>query len=274
MTKGGLVNNVEMSFAFDSTKNASTIKQLKKELEIIKDADDFERVESSLTIENYKVKFEKYKKAVSAAIRNAEKEVKKVHKFDIKKLQDYVEENIDEIEDRVEVKNKRYRFAKKTLNKISKTKYTNANSFLADYQEVIDSFNSSGLNRGKTIFSKKYKNIIKIIQLTQDIKSKEKEIEFRKAKDLLAKIPKMGINALTEILNVYYPKIFPVLNGRTIKVFENLGLRKYKDPNSFSTNEYFEYLDVMSEIKTQCKFTDFRATDLAISYYYRDEVKK
>lgn len=274
MTKGGLVDNVEMSFAFDSAKDGATINELKKELEFIKASEDFEKVRSKLSIENYKVKFDKYKKIVMPTIKGAKKEVKKIHRFEVDSFIDYVEDNRDIISDVFEDKNKRYQFAKSQLKKIAKSKYSSASSFLDDYQLVIDSFHSSGLNRGKTIFSKKYKTIIQLIHQVQTIKPSTKKTDFEKAKELLNEIPKLGINALTEILNTFHPKVFPVLNGRTMSVFENLGLKIYKAPNSFSVGDYFQYVEIMTEVKKQCGFKDFRETDLAISYYYSDEVQK
>lgn len=274
MTKGGLVDNVEMSFAFDSVKDGATIKELKEELELFTTSEDFESVKSKLAIENYKVKFDKYKKIVTPTVKRASEEVKGIHKFEVDSFINYVEDNRDIIADVFEEKNKRYQFAKRQLKKIAKSKYSSASSFLDDYQLVIDSFHSSGLNRGKTIFSEKYKTIIQLINQVQTIKPSTKKTDFEKAKELLNKIPKLGINALTEILNTFHPKVFPVLNGRTMSVLKKLGLKKYKAPNSFSVDDYFSYVEIMKRIKEECGFDNFRKTDLAISYYYSDEVKK
>ena len=48
--------------------------------------------------------------------------------------------------------------------------------FLKTYEDIAKSFHSSGLLRGKTIFSKEYKTIIKIIDIVSATKLPYKRI--------------------------------------------------------------------------------------------------
>lgn len=273
MTKGGLVNNVEMSFAFDSTKDGATIKELKEELEIItNDLENFNQVENKLVIENYRVKFEKYKKIVAPAIKRAKKVVEKIHKFEVSKFLRYV--NNHRMNLHVEFKRKAddYSESKKEMKIISRKKYKNANQFLKDFNEVH--FDSAGIRRGEKTYRLYYQNIQKLIELADKSDTRNMVSTFEKSMKIMKKIKGMGMNNVTEILNVFRPKIFPVLNGRTLSVLQSLGLATDKSSQSFKVDDYLEYVEVMLDIKKQCGFEDFRETDLAISHYYRDEVKK
>lgn len=243
-------------------------------LEEIKKSKDFTLVESRLTIDNYNVKYSKYRKIVQPAIQEAKKVTKNIHYFKVGNLLQYARANSEKIKVDFRVKNNDYDKAKNQLNHVLATNYEDKEAFLKDYQIVINCFRSSGLNRGKTIFSNDFQKIIQIIRLAKTINKRNQKEALAKARNLLKEINKFGINALTEILNTYHPQLFPVLNGRTMSVLSNLGIIKHKDPNSFNTDNYLEYRKVLTEIKRLGKFQDFRETDLVFSHYYEDIVKK
>jgi len=273
MTKGGLVSNLEMSIQIDSKNNKSQINSLIKYFEYLKASTDFEQITSTLRIENYKLKFDKYHKTIDKAQKKAAKEVKQENIFDIAAFKEYVKDNKDIISKASKYKNKNYLKSKKELIKIKNTLYRSTSNFMKDYQKVIDLMDSSGLNRGKSIYSKEHEKIKKIIEIASNTNDKNYKENFENAKLIIDKVPKMGINALTEILNTFQPKIFPVLNGRTLSVLRDLGLVNNRPSNSYSIDEYFAYRDnIMKEIRSICSFKDYRETDLAISYYYSDEI--
>lgn len=272
LTGGGMATNFEISALYETNKGSQEEKQFRSILEFY--SNNSTQV-SELEISQYERKYEIYKSKQRKVKKEFEDEIKQIHEFDLSKLDNYLKEYIDNGgNERFQNRIKNYREAKRLLNKLSKSEILSPNEFLEHYNVIAKLYYSSGLLRGKKTFARKYKTIIKIIQLVKENITLKPSVLFGKVLPLVQSIEKYGINGLTELMNTYNPQKFSVANGRTIKSIENIGYKKFPMANNFKTETYEEYNDLIIAIAQKCKFDNLGQVDHFLSYYYAKHVKK
>lgn len=163
-----------------------------------------------------------------------------------------------------------YNEIKKLLNRITIVKINSAKSFLDYYEDIANSFYSSDLLRGKTIFAKGYRKIIAAIKFIRDNKTKEPGFVYSEARNLILPVKNFGVNGFAEIMNTYNPSEFSVANGRTLKSLKDLGFAEFPITNKkhFDGEAYMQYNNLIKEIGIKCKANDLGQVDHFLSWYY------
>ncbi|WP_347140262.1 phospholipase D family protein [Paracoccus sp. SSK6] len=88
--------------------------------------------------------------------------------------------------------------------------------FLPRYEEQIAQWHSGGLHRGKTALAKKAPLYQAALRAVAAERTQDPAALFDLLKSYFDKIPRAGINVLTEILHTRDPKQFPVMNQNSV----------------------------------------------------------
>ena len=273
LTSGGLETNFETSFLIETEINSNIDNEFKNIIKHYKE--NSIELKSEFFINQYETKFNIYNSKQKKANKEFEEELKEFHQIDLKLIKQYLKKYYAENEN-LNYKNRLeyYKTAKKLLNDLTKLEIKSSKQFLKTYEDIAKSFHSSGLLRGKTIFSKEYKTIIKIIDIIKNNKNKDAENLFAMILPLVKSVNKFGINAITEIMNTYNPNNYSIANGRILKSLMNLGFAKFGVANNFQPKDYGKYNEIMKNIAIECNFEDLGEVDHFLSWYYENYVTK
>lgn len=272
LTGGGLETNSEISAFFETTKGSKEDKQFRA---IVEQYSHNSTEVNELEISQYERKYLIYKSKQKKAKQEFDEEVKQIHELDLSKLVKYLKEYISGGgNERFQNRIKNYKNAKVLLNNLSNAQIRSASEFLEYYDEIAKSYYSSGLLRGKKTFARKYRIILKIINLVKENKRAKPSVLFGKVLPLVHSVKKFGINGLTELMNTYNPKEFSVANGRTIESIADIGYKKFPQANNFTTETYNEYNNLIIAMAKKCHFDNLGQVDHFLSYYYAKHVKR
>lgn len=265
-TRGGFVTNFELSVLLETHKNSFVDKNFKSIISYFNENSD--EIISETELSQYERKFDIYKMKQKKATKEFNDEIKDIHSIDLTKIKKFVKEYLDDkaVLEKFDERTKNYRIAKQILNDLIKKRIISPSNFLSYYEEIP--FHSSGLLRGKKTFARKFSIIIKIIKIVQRNVNSEPKFVFSKALPLVHSVNRFGINALTEIMNVYNPNKFSVANGRTLKSLSDLGFAEYPIANNFSGDTYDRYNNLIKEIAGVCQFKNLGQVDHFLSWYY------
>ncbi len=275
LTGGGLETNFEVSVLIETEKGTSVDKEFKSMIETY--LENSTLITGDLQISQYEREFETYKKKHKKADREFEEELESTHKIDLSLLDKYFKEYMRSVgKERCKARKSAYIPIKKLLDRLTNAPINSAQSFLNYYEDIANSFYSSDLLRGKTFFAKGYKRIISAIKFIKENKTKDDNLVYSKARDLILPVQRFGVNALTEIMNAYNPSEFSVANGRTLKSLADLGFAEFPQTNKkyFDGETYKKYNNLIKEIGVKCKANDLGEVDLFLSWYYSEYIEE
>jgi len=269
LTGGGLETNLEVSVLIETEKGTSVHKKFSSMIEFY--SANSTLITGDLQLSQYEREFETYKKKHKKADKEFKDEIESVYKIDLTQLDKYFKEYLSEVGvERYKTRMNDYNEIRKLLNRITTAKINSANSFLDYYEDIANSFYSSDLLRGKTIFAKSYRKIIAAMKFIKENKTKEPSFVYSEARKLILTAKSYGVNGLTEVMNTYNPTEFSVANGRTIKSLADLGFAEFPVTNKkyFDGETYLKYNNLIKEIGIKCKANDLGQIDHFLSWYY------
>lgn len=269
LTGGGLDTNFEVSVLIHTERNSSVDKDFKEMIKAYSLCSI--EITGDLQLSQYEREFETYKKKHKKADKEFKEDIDSVHKIDLKQLDKYFKEYLSEVGvERYKTRMNDYNEIRKLLNRITTTEINSANRFLDYYEDIANSFYSSDLLRGKTIFAKSYRKIIAAMKFIKENKTKEPSFVYSEARKLILTAKSYGVNGLTEVMNTYNPTEFSVANGRTIKSLADLGFAEFPITNKkyFDGETYLKYNNLIKEIGIKCKANDLGQVDHFLSWYY------
>lgn len=272
LTSGGLVSNFENSILIETKLNSEIDKDFKKILKLIKSISI--HAVTAVEIGQYETEYILFTSKIKKAKKDFDSEISKNHSIDFSKIKIHLVEYIkDGGDDNLMNRTNNYQLAKKRLIQLSEATIQSPNEFLDQYEKIALLFHSSGLLRGKTTIAKSYKRILKCIHYIKENSKLDAGTIFDNSLPIVKKSSRFGINALTEIMNTFNPKLYSVANGRTISSLSKLGFKKYPDANNFTTETYLDYNNLIKDIAKVCKFQDLGEVDYFLSWYYEKHIK-
>ncbi len=267
VTGGGLATNIESSVVIEFLRSSKEEKACRNTWEYYA---KFTAPVDDIWINQYQVEYDLYRQKCKIADKEFKKELRAKHSFDFSRLpallKEYKEGGGDE---RFAERTENYAFARKQLDRMTRKKYHSQSAFLVDYEQIANSFSSSGLLRGKSILKKHYKRIISAVAVVKRSVNKKPEIVFQEVMPFVKSANRFGVNAITEIMNTYNPQKFSVANGRTIKSLGDLKLGSFSEANNFSAAQYKKYNELIVAIAVRCRFHSLRQVDHFLSWYYQ-----
>lgn len=281
LTSGGLNDNIELSTLIEGPVNSSACNEIDAYLSRI---NDIGTNASSLSISQYKKKYDINNKNIKKASKESEKEFRKNYVIDTSKMAIYIKEylNDDESASDLAKKKENYKKAKMILDKLIDNGVSSKEEFMEYYDPLVGGkgtdklWHSGNIHRSKNRVVRKYKEVISVISnIRKNISENKSPAEvFKNATESSKKINGLGINILTEVMNTFNPKKYAVLNKNPLGALSKLGFENFKQAQTFNAKDYQEFNDLIKDISMACNFEDLSQVDHFCNFIYQKYVKE
>lgn len=281
MTQGGISDNIEAMVRVEKHEKHQFIREILSFLGYVAQNKRAE-IADAVAISNYERRYDTFKQKIKKAEKEAKKEIANL--FDLnsailkKYLKDYLNNKDEQANWNKRVKD--YKSAKLILDGINQKSIKTKTDFLDAYEKLVGKSGQKGLWHSGSIFRMKnkvaphYKHFVKMLEQLRKAIGKEPEEVFKLAKSHFENIHGLGGNVVTEILNTYMPKRYPILNKNPLSSLKSLGLSSYPNQQSFQPETYAQYSNLMSEIAKMCGFDSLGRVDHFMNYIYWKYVKE
>jgi len=275
-TNGGLSENCEASIFCEMKIDDLICRELKIFFKKIESQKNTLKA-TKLNISQYAKKYNLYHKQVDKPQRKANKEISQQFQLDLTKLDKYIKEYLEDENEQDEwrKKNKKYRKAKKILDKMTAVDITSKREFLRYYEQLVGAsgrdrlWHSGSLFRLKNNVAQEYKTFLSMLKTIQNIKNCSPKKQFEEGIKFVQKVKGLGVNVLTEILHTYSPNKCSVLNNNPLSSLDYLGFERFKtQPNTFNGEDYEKYNELIKEFARLCEFQNLSQVDHFLNFVY------
>lgn len=276
-TKGGFSENMECSLRVECALNSKLYKDSLKYFNDLLNSHNEVFEASFLTLEKYKP-FQKSQ----TDIRNKKLQQKpnqtdddELLELNTKKLIKQYESYFSKGQNKSDLLKRRrnYPIAKHLLDKISRIKDINTTNFYPLYAELVGGagyeqiWHSGGLNRGISKVKKHPKKFQELVRYIKKNSHRPVDEVFESAMIISDRIPKLGINAVTEILATYNSQKFAIVNNSPIDSLNYFGVY-VKSKKSFNGIYYSIFCRWMYEIQKMVNAKSLLEIDGFFNYIY------
>ncbi len=129
-------------------------------------------------------------------------------------------------------------------------------------------WHSGNVHRSKNQVLPHYTTIQGMIKDIAENLERPVEDVFQCGTEWLRRVPHLGPNVLTEVLNTLRPEKFPILNLNPTTSMERLGLGVFPNPIAFKPEDYARFCKALGDLRDRCSFADFGETDHFLNYIY------
>ncbi|RLL61555.1 phospholipase D family protein [Paenirhodobacter hankyongi] len=160
------------------------------------------------------------------------------------------------------------------LRSIAAWKGKTAHGFLTEYERLIGSFHSGGLNRAKTRIADKRKDFVRAVASIIDHADLSPRDAFATLHAAFANIEGAGINLLTEILHTLDNTRFAVMNQNAVAGLRLAGYDEFPlhpSKGNVSPDKYQLYCDHADAVCKALGLRDFTELDALFNYVYWHE---
>lgn len=174
----------------------------------------------------------------------------------------------------MEVRRNNLAVAPKQLRSISAWKGRTARGFLTEYEHLIGSFHSGGLDRAKTRIADKREDFVRAVASIIDHADLSPRDAFATLHAAFANIKGAGINLLTEILHTLDNTRFAVMNQNAVtglRLAGYDGFPLHPSKGSLSPDIYQLYCDHADAVRRALGLLDFTELDALFNYVYWHE---
>tara|TARA_R110000868_G_scaffold244177_1_gene500330 strand:+ start:1023 stop:2228 length:1206 start_codon:yes stop_codon:yes gene_type:complete len=273
LTSGGLSNNYEAS-VITQEDGSRLIPKIDAYLDELKRRKELE-VATSKKIKEYDERATHYKILMTAAkrrfteITSANLPVTESLKNILQEMRRRTDEN--SFDSQIERREKMHRAAKRELNALINAKISSKVTFLRYFDSLRGCWHSGGLDRGKTIIAKKYILFQNTLKRLPKIAPLETEDAFNQLKIDFEKVPRAGINLMTELLGTLDNSKFAVMNRNSIRGVNLCSTLKFPETPS-KTNitgaEYKRFCEMANSIKKDLNLKNLSELDAVFNYLY------
>ena len=280
LTTGGLGANFELSLLRSTDVNSQEYRDFNKWIAAVireKRVIPLNRI----AIEQYEAKYEIFHRMMKSAERKARKEIERKSTIDTPSLQRCVKEYLQDRHQRSnwEAKQERYKQAKSLLAGMLVRPPKNKSEFIGIYGTLVGKKGAGSLWHSGSIFRSKnrvadsYKEFAVMLSALHKAIGKAPETVFDLGLLHKVKIPGLGPNVLTEILNTFSPSEYPVLNKNPIGSLREMDVAEFQEPSLFTPETYAKYAQLMGQIVSKYNFKDLSHVDHFMNYVYWKYVK-
>lgn len=278
-THGGLVGNVEVSTLIETDLTSGFAQSVLSMFQEFQKSDNVESA-SLLSISQYEASHKMFRKKVDRAQKEAESEIGSVSKLDLSKMETYLMEYEIEEEKGFKDRQESYPKAKKILDQLAAKKISTKKEFLDLYGDLVGIKGkkrywwSGGLSRGAYKAAVNFEVIIQLIRAVRENMGKPPKEVFGLGLSYIRRVPKFGVNGLTEIMHTYDDSEYAVLNNNSKTSLVFISRAEFPRPGGFAENDYERFVDLLQEVKTKCKFKSLGQVDHFLNYVYQNYAKK
>ena len=174
----------------------------------------------------------------------------------------------------MEVRRNNLAVAPTQLRSIAAWKGKTARGFLTEYEHLIGSFHSGGLDRAKTRITEKREDFVRAVASIIDHADLSPRDAFATLHAAFANIKGAGINLLTEILHTLDNTRFAVMNQNAVaglRLAGYDGFPLHPSKGSLSPDIYQLYCDHADAVRKALGLRDFTELDALFNYVYWHE---
>ena len=146
-----------------------------------------------------------------------------------------------------------------------------ARRFLSLYEQLLGTWHSGGLNRGKTTIANEAATFSAGLRALAASKSKKPAQLYDLLLGFMARVPKAGVNVITEILHSRDPTLLPVMNANSVSGMRLAGIANYPAaPNKKTVDgaTYAHFCDDANKVRTGLGLANFSELDAVFNYAY------
>ena len=170
-----------------------------------------------------------------------------------------------------EMRRKSLRSGGRRLAELGNAKGNSRAAFLAQYEALIRTWHSGGLDRAKTRIADNRGKLRAAVLALRRSTSDDPATLFDLLSDAMIEVPGAGINAITEMLHTRDPVRFPVMNQNSIagmKLAGFTGYPKYPTKRNVTGVTYARFKEEASRLRQELGLPDFSALDALFNYSY------
>jgi HKD family nuclease len=273
LTSGGLENNYEASALINDPSGALTA-------EVTKYIDEL--IEEKELVEATKECIEKYQRShrlyhALQKINDARFDrTKRFSGINMETLQYFLREmkSADSENGFQKQKILRHKCLAEALNKIkslASTKSLETKVFVERYEQLLGMFHSGGLHRGKNIIAKSADRFQAALAAIVQSDYPTAGDAYQLLLDHFKKIPRAGVNVLTEILLALDSRRFAVMNQNAVSGLRLANIDDFPTkPNkgNVSAETYARYCQIATQTRNELGLSDFAELDALFNYAY------
>lgn len=273
MTAGGLVNNHELSIAFDHP-STGLVDQVERW--ISKLVEDRAIVEATgELVEEYGRRHAIYSRQMALAHRRAERAVLSPNGGMETLAQILREMKEDKSEQGFASSVKRRatdrRRGSKILRELVADRRMSSTKFLDVYERLITTMHSSGLHRGKTAIARSGKQFRDGVEVLLELKDRSPAELFTHLRDAFDDVNRAGTNVITEILHLLDNKRYAVMNQNSVSGMRLANLSTFPgrpDKRSVNGERYARFCAEAEKLCSVLGVSNFSELDALLNYAY------
>lgn len=274
VTEGGLTGNAEVSLYWHTPLKAPEAREIMEYLDFLF-SKDFAVPATLLRISQYKAfhrEQEQYRRKYS---KQRQPKPKKKLKVDYTILQEFYEDflNEEDVEEYDEDRKQGYLQARDVLEQITSNGISKA-EFIPLYEKLVGAQGQGRLWHPDSLYRKKadvfrhYKKFIKVVKFVKENLDEPVPRVFDRGKELIAEVPGVGPNILTEIMLTYRPDKFASLNRNPITVLTEAHCGLKQSPATYKGEDYEEFCELFEEIRQKLHLPTNLEVDSFLNHAY------
>ena len=157
------------------------------------------------------------------------------------------------------------------IRAIATTTKMDSKTFLERYEQLLDTFHSGGLHRGKNIIARNADRFQTALGGILELDHPSAGEAFQLLVDHFEKIPRAGVNLLTEILLALNSERFAVMNQNAVSglCLANIDYFPTKpNKDNVSAELYTRYCRAAADVRDDLGLKDFAELDALFNYAY------
>lgn len=278
LTGGGLMGNYEASALIDDPEG-KLMKSVSNHIdELI--ADEALVRATSEEIDKYERAYIIHRECQRIAKHRAERAVKQVGVY-IETLQEKLREmKRDSTEDGFDyhqtARRRHRKEAAKKIRELAAARKLNERTFLAHYEQLIGTFHSGGLHRGKNIVSRYYREFQNALADLLRAGRLSPGEAYQLLLNHFQHISRVGVNVITEILHAIDCKRFAVMNQNAVSGLGLANIHEFPSkPNKGNVNaeRYAHFCQLAEIVRKELGLADFSELDALFNYAYWDRAE-
>lgn len=235
-----------------------------------------------MSIEEYEQQYLVFQEELRKADRKSKHKIESLAEVSL--LKDCYKEycnNEEEIRS-LAIKRSNYKKAKVLVEEFKSDKISSKSDFMKIYEQLVGAkgqgslWHSGSIFRSKNKVAESYQEFLKFVSVISDesVLIKNPKMVFELVIPVKNKIPGLGFNVITELLNTLAPSKFPVLNKNPIDSVKYLLGEEFKDSGRFKSDDYQSYTNLMMKLRSDIGAKDFIETDHFLNFVYWKYAKK
>lgn len=275
LTGGGLSDNQEACCVFSAPLGSEIQDRFQLLFAQYESAEDV-REATIWEIERYAAEHRAFRKQVKTAERQAYEEIGSIPKLDEDKLRAHLAEyraNEQQQAD-YQVRLINYQEARELLDQLASSSVTNEAQFRAIWERLIGSasvdrvWHSDYMYRRGHEAVQNFAEVCRMVKAIRDNENLSPRKLFELGQQHASRIRGLGVNALTEMMNTYYPDECAVLNKNPWTSLRYFGLSAFPEPGFFRGHHYERFNNVIAYIKDLCGFESMGQADHFLNFVY------